>query len=329
MGFCLNTISFLQFHFISHQAMNYDRLIQCQGNGIAYIKHLELRILELDAQLSCFPESQRRPCKVCQNPSHYRNDVGSSQELYGDYPHDQSRSPENTIQIISYEPPNQGDPPVITNSPTPTVARIREWERLLSFASSVSNLPKSTGWKNWISNGEPDRKKVVLNLLFGLASPDAGDFLLSTAPLASPTASILLKYSKCIRPTENTDTTISKNRPFTCFQELIFCSLCAVALEVTSKEKVFPVMRSVFGSDAQEKTLRVRIRGAKWVNRAMYLLSISTWGLRSWDIIYIGMNEPTPTSITELTGGGYVCQPSAKSTFLTTSMTIRLNLMTW
>ncbi|CDM29690.1 unnamed protein product [Penicillium roqueforti FM164] len=76
-------------------------------------------------------------------------------------------------------------------------------------------------------------------------------------------------------------------RPFACFQELIFCLLCTVALEVTLKENVFQAMQSVFHCDANSKSLRGRIRGAKWANRAIYLLSRTNWGSRSWDIIYI------------------------------------------
>ncbi|KAJ6076868.1 hypothetical protein N7499_008849 [Penicillium canescens] len=62
--------------------------------------------------------------------------------------------------------------------------------------------------------------------------------------------------------------------------------MCAVALEVTSKKIVFECMQSVFQSDAEFKSLRTRIHGAKWANRAIHLLSRTEWGSRSWDLIY-------------------------------------------
>ncbi|KAJ5967162.1 hypothetical protein N7501_003410 [Penicillium viridicatum] len=96
-----------------------------------------------------------------------------------------------------------------------------------------------------------------------------------------------------MEPVEMTDTSAESvaKRPFACFQELIFCSLCAVALEVNPKENVFQAMRSVFRCDAQSKTLQGRIRGAKWANRAIYLLSRTNRGSYSWDIIYVASNQ--------------------------------------
>ncbi|QQK46745.1 hypothetical protein Pdw03_1643 [Penicillium digitatum] len=57
------------------------------------------------------------------------------------------------------------------------------------------------------------------------------------------------------------------------------------------KEEVFQHMQSVFCCDAKPKALRGRIRGAKWANRAIYLLSSTVWGSCSWDIIYIASNR--------------------------------------
>ncbi|KAJ6159176.1 hypothetical protein N7485_012002 [Penicillium canescens] len=67
--------------------------------------------------------------------------------------------------------------------------------------------------------------------------------------------------------------------------------MCAVALEVTSKKIVFECMQSVFQSDAEFKSLRTRIHGAKWANRAIHLLSRTEWGSRSWDLIYAANNQ--------------------------------------
>ncbi|EKV04072.1 hypothetical protein PDIG_91260 [Penicillium digitatum PHI26] len=114
------------------------------------------------------------------------------------------------------------------------------------------------------------------------------------------------------------------NSPFACFKELLFCSLCAVALEVMPKEEVFQHMQSVFCCDAKPKALRGRIRGAKWANRAIYLLSSTVWGSCSWDIIYIGMKRIPGFS---RQANFWDRQLVIESTFIASSMTIRLTPM--
>lgn len=289
--------------------MDRNRLIQCQGDDIVYIKHLELRIIELEcAYSSRYPESpgsrqqlsgQCRPCEVCRNldPSH---EIGSASGITADNirlvsgtcPDNQSsqhsRPQESIFSFVPYEPSLKTASPATADSSTLTKPTQKKRNRLSSFISSVGGLPESSHWKSWASINETQRKNIVFSLVSGLAFPNEEKRIASEQPAP---ISILLEYGTSMKPAETKygSAKSAALRPFACFQELIFCSLCAVALEVTSKENVFQAMRSVFRSDAEPKSLRARIRGAKWANRAVYLLSLTKWGSCSWDIIYVGM----------------------------------------
>lgn len=288
--------------------MDRNRLIQCQGDNIVYIKHLESRIIELeDACSSRYPESQLsqqqisgqcRPCEFCRNLNLYQDPGGSrgstadsirlaSESCQANQSGQHSKPPESIFAFIPYEPPVTTASLVTAQSSTMTKPTQKKRNRLSSFISSVGNLPESSHWNNWASISETQRKKIVFSLISGLTFPNLANPIASEHPAP---ISILLEYGTSMEPAElkYASAKSAAMRPFACFQELIFCSLCAVALEVTSKKNVFQAMQSVFRSDAEPKSLRARIRGAKWANRAIYLLSRTNWGSCSWDIIYVG-----------------------------------------
>ncbi|KAJ6002336.1 hypothetical protein N7522_007563 [Penicillium canescens] len=60
---------------------------------------------------------------------------------------------------------------------------------------------------------------------------------------------------------------------------------------VESKDDVYETMRGVFGSDAYSKRFETLIRGAKWVNKVISLLSHTRWALRSWDIFLVAARQ--------------------------------------
>lgn len=301
--------------------MDHTRLIQCQGNDLAYIKHLELRIIELESACSSrYPESsgiqqqtsgQYRPCEACRDLNLSTQDVGASQEISADSIrldsescHDNqssqhNRPPESTFAFIPYEPSVTTATPVTADPSALIKSTQKQQGRLSSFASSINNLPKSAKWEDWISISEAQRKKILSSLVSGLAFPKDCNPIARQQPAP---ISILIQYGTSMEPArmEPTSEKSTVKRPFACFQELIFCSLCAVALEVSPKENVFQAMQAVFHCDAKSKSLRARIRGAKWANRAIYLLSRTDWGSCSWDIIYVGMKRipsfPTETN---------------------------------
>ncbi|KAJ5971848.1 uncharacterized protein N7479_001766 [Penicillium vulpinum] len=289
--------------------MDYTRLIQCQGNDPTYIKHLELRIIELESTCSSrYPETsgvqqqisgQHRPCEICRDPNLSTQDIDASQEISADSIrlasescHDNqsiqhsNRPPGSTFAFIPYEPPVTTEPLVTTDSSALTDSARQQWNHLDSLASSLSDIPKTSRWKVWTSTNDDRRKNIVLSLVSGLVFPNDDNPI--AHELSAP-ISILLEYSKSMEPAEPrcASANSEEKRQFIYFQELIFCSMCAVALEFTPTEVVFAVMRSVFQSDAKSKTLRARIYGAKWANRAIYLLSRTRLGSCSWDLIYI------------------------------------------
>ncbi|CRL22235.1 unnamed protein product [Penicillium camemberti] len=293
-----------------------NRLFQCRGDGLVYIQHLEFRILELESACSSrYPDTlgsqqqigrQCRPCEVCRNPNIYQG-LGGSREISADSIrlasesgddnqsiasescHDNqssqhSRTPERAYTFIPYLPTASS---VVKDSSTPTKPTQRKRNHLSLFTSLVSNLPESSDWKNWASINETQRKDIVFCLASGIAVPKNDSHIASDQPTTIPI--LLKKYATSMEPVEMKRTSAGSvaNSPFACFKELLFCSLCAVALEVMPKEIVFQYMQSVFRCDAQSKSLRGRVRGAKWANRAIYLLSSTNWGSCSWDIIYI------------------------------------------
>lgn len=297
-----------------------NRLFQCRGDGLVYIQHLEFRILELESACSSrYPDTlgsqqqigrQCRPCEVCRNPNIYQG-LGGSREISADSIrlasesgddnqsiasescHDNqssqhSRTPERAYTFIPYLPTASS---VVKDSSTPTKPTQRKRNHLSLFTSLVSNLPESSDWKNWASINETQRKDIVFCLASGIAVPKNDSHIASDQPTTIPI--LLKKYATSMEPVEMKRTSAGSvaNSPFACFKELLFCSLCAVALEVMPKEIVFQYMQSVFRCDAQSKSLRGRVRGAKWANRAIYLLSSTNWGSCSWDIIYIGMKH--------------------------------------
>ncbi|KAJ5642846.1 hypothetical protein N7490_006846 [Penicillium lividum] len=158
-------------------------------------------------------------------------------------------------------------------------------EDLSGLYSKFQSLPKSENWKVLFSYDEGRRQEIVRHLISGLAPlKSKSPSMLSSNPLISA----LHRYSESMRATalDQANPTKPKNRPFACFRELVFCSMCAVARITTKSEIVYDIMRSVYGSDACSERFRALIRGAKWANEAIYHLSRTKCGKRSWDIVY-------------------------------------------
>ncbi|KAJ5654926.1 hypothetical protein N7490_001929 [Penicillium lividum] len=158
-------------------------------------------------------------------------------------------------------------------------------EDLSGLYSKFQSLPKSENWKVLFSYDEGRRQEIVRHLISGLAPlKSKSPSMLSSNPLISA----LHRYSESMKATalDQANPTKPKNRPFACFRELVFCSMCAVARITTKSEIVYDIMRSVYGSDACSERFRALIRGAKWANEAIYHLSRTKCGKRSWDIVY-------------------------------------------
>lgn len=280
--------SFPRIYFV--QTMISERLFQCRGDSSTYIQHLELRVLDLEsAHATCrCPNSERgrqltnvqsRSCDVCEDPGRYFKSVSPARPVDSFSFSRPDESDNSTLQVEIWQPQREV---VKKTSSTKSHAKA-----IAQLYSKFESLPNSDNWKDLMSFNEVSRKEILLRLISGFDSPE--NISLSNVPPNSLT-SVLHEYCKSMQATLSAQAgkRKSKNKPYTCFRELVFCSLCAVAQKYIESETVYNIMRSVFGSDASSDRFRALIRGAKWANKIIYHLSQTKFGLRSWDMIYSG-----------------------------------------
>ncbi|KAJ6024776.1 hypothetical protein N7540_005573 [Penicillium herquei] len=269
--------------------MDSERLFRCQHDSPTYIKHLELRVVFLESTCNTsHPNSQQqlasalsRSCDVCQNPDRYTEDWNPGNHGYISNLNSQSGSAETgggDLQIEFWQPKRDSG------------NKSGDAKDLTKIYSKFKSLPETENWKKLLSCDESQRKEIVRHLMTGLSIPDRNHSS-KLLPDPNPTVSAINEYGNSIKATTPAyaNLTKSKNRPFVCFRELIFCSMCAVAKINTDVETVYNSMRSLYGSDACSERFSGLIRGAKWANQAIYHLSQTTYGLRSWDILYTSM----------------------------------------
>lgn len=265
-----------------------ERLFQCRGDSPTYVQHLESRVLDLESAraTSRCPQrgrklttTQSRPCDVCENPGRYFKSVGSVNPVGSFSFSHPDESDGSTLQVEIWQPQREVG--------KKTSSTKRDAKDISQLCSKFESLPKSNIWKDLVSFDEVSRKEILLRLISGFDSPES--ISLSKIPPNSLT-SVLHEYCKSMQATVSAQAgnKKSQNKPYTCFRELVFCSLCAVAQSYIESETVYNIMRSVFGSDASSERFRALIRGAKWANKAIYHLSQTKFGLCSWDIIYSG-----------------------------------------
>ncbi|KAJ5713934.1 uncharacterized protein N7483_011115 [Penicillium malachiteum] len=227
-----------------------------------------------------------KSCDVCQNPDRYIEDGNPGNPVNISNLNNQSGSAEtggSDLQIEFWQPKRDSG-----NKDGDLGNKDGDAKDLKKIYSKFESLPKTENWKELFSCDENKRKEIVRHLMTGLAIPDSNP---SSKLLPDPnlTVSAINEYGKSMSSPGYANSTKSKNRPFACFRELIFCSMCAVAKINTDVETVYDSMRSVYGSDACSERFNGLIRGAKWANQAIYHLSQTKYGLRSWDILYTGM----------------------------------------
>lgn len=160
---------------------------------------------------------------------------------------------------------------------------------LSNFTCFIRDLPKSKTWKQWVSVDDSQRVGFTRGLVEGFAPMEeivdqpVEPKLIPRKTSISAKLAILHEYGNSMNTSNTTGRQLKR------FRELIFCSLCAVALRsAKSKDEVYEAMRGVFGSDAHSKTFDALIRGAKWINHTISLLSYTKWALRSWDMVLVG-----------------------------------------
>ncbi|KAI1829006.1 hypothetical protein DTO027I6_10068 [Penicillium roqueforti] len=292
------------------------RQIPFEGDDAAYILFLETRIFQLEdslrqpAQKSTIRTSSspadfngvRNQVEVCEKPHHHRRQIHIAPETQspdGDTEpsleefdeqggvHKDGANPD-AFNIIEYNPTAHLDPNW-TRKRARDQSKKHQPKTLSRFISFIDNLPESEIWKNWVSALDEIQRKEYLEALVQNCGSGTSNFAsLGTAKeladvSSKPTdISILSQYASFM---------VSfgmLNQQLACFQNLVFVSLCAVALEKTeNKDGVHAVMREVLGSAASSKQLVKLVRGAKWANSLVSLLSKTKWASRSWDILCV------------------------------------------
>ncbi|KAJ5117686.1 hypothetical protein N7448_011318 [Penicillium atrosanguineum] len=286
------------------------RQIEFDGDDAAYIRYLEALVLELrqalqsdtDARVATFSRSPGafdalatipnvRPTdyvttidntsEVCASGNREEPVIGS--RVRGRLSVEAAKGHDQTFHVIEYTPSK--------GRTSNAREKQKQYENLSKLASRLNTLSKSgIGFNGVCTRNEraiilrglvQGCSKVISSCLPPLVVPTA----LSTSTSGLTEASILSNYAQSISTVRTT------NRQAACIQELIFVSMCAVALrneEDAEKDNIYKNMREVFQSDAGLPQLQKLIRGAKWANSAVSLLTPS-WKTRSWDLLIFGM----------------------------------------
>ncbi|SPB49721.1 unnamed protein product [Aspergillus niger] len=196
---------------------------------------------------------------------------------------DQENARGSTFKVIEYNPPcdETSRPKNRERGGAQSQSAERQHQALSEFKRLICDLPRTETWKEWISVADPKREEFVRGLVEGFAPPDVLSALPRKSPMSTELA-LLHEYGNSVK------VSCATGRQWKNFRELIFCSLCAVALRSTrSNDDVYEAMRNVFGSDAKTKSLEALVRGAKWVNRTISLLTNTEWALRGWDTAFL------------------------------------------
>lgn len=285
------------------------RRIQFEGDDASYIRFLEGRVLELESAIrQSLPQRARLQrivspvrhgvssrfnsmCGADDNRTRQRisEPEGSAQDggtrpAFASDGIDQENARGSTFKVIEYNPPcdETSRPKNRERGGAQSQSAERQHQALSEFKRLICDLPRTETWKEWISVADPKREEFVRGLVEGFAPPDVLSALPRKSPMSTELA-LLHEYGNSVK------VSCATGRQWKNFRELIFCSLCAVALRSTrSNDDVYEAMRNVFGSDAKTKSLEALVRGAKWVNRTISLLTNTEWALRGWDTAFLG-----------------------------------------
>lgn len=294
-----------------------ERRVQFEGDDASYIRFLEARVLELEniiqqslpqrahLRRTLFPTSHgdsSRANSTCgavynctrqgisepEDSAQRRQDDGTRQAFASRSEHQDIQQHDDargcTFKVIEYNPSRDANFCLKNRKQGgQSQSAERQLQVLSEFTCFIRDLPKSNAWKEWVSVDDSQRVSLIRGLVEGFAPTEVLKVLPRKSPMSTELA-ILHEYGNSMKTSSTTD------RQLTCFRELIFCSLCAVALRsAKNKDDVYEAMRGVFGSDAYSKKFKALVRGAKWVNHIISLLLHTKWALRSWDIALVGM----------------------------------------
>ena len=188
--------------------MGSARLLQCQGDTPTYIKHLELRVIYLEAtrDTPSYLDSrngqhrtgeQTKSCDVCQTPDRY---AGSSSTYAANVARNQPYLDEtcsDDLQIEFWKPKEKVDGKSTTKGRASTVDGA---EDLPELCSKFECLPESGSWKVLLFSDDVQKKEIVRHLISGLAPSESSS---SSKPSSDPLVLALSDYSKSISATSS------------------------------------------------------------------------------------------------------------------------------
>ncbi|KAJ5110877.1 hypothetical protein N7532_001412 [Penicillium argentinense] len=289
-----------------------------EGNDAAYIEFLEAQVLQLQdylQQTSQQHTENEAPLRSTANLNERRN----QDETFENYNRNTCESryasevqyhsdsvqpaPEDlehrhlhkgdgdsaALKVIEYDPKAHIDRNGTDKCPRNQSNEPQRQQLLAKLTTSFNNLPRSAEWKNWVSIFNSNQRRQFLRDLIQTCGSSASSFgpqttpkILAGVPSNSTNIAILSNYANSMVSFGILDRQLGN------FRQVLFVSLCAVVLEtVEDKDNVFEVMRKIMGSDTSSKQLMKLVRGAKWVNSFISLLSTTKWASMSWDAICV------------------------------------------
>lgn len=184
------------------------------------------------------------------------------------------------LKIIEYNPHSQG------NSTTPANSEKEyRWQRELK--QMLERIPSLDFWENERSNF-PLVNETILKAAVN-HEPFLMDLSLNSKKFPHTRDVIVILRHYCSF-TKGVISEANISQKTASFMELIFVSLCAVALKtVEDAQRVYGIMR-LYVSDARQRHLDKLIRGAIWANQSISALSKTDWGTRAAEVFLIGKN---------------------------------------
>ncbi|KAI3054440.1 hypothetical protein CBS147353_11442 [Aspergillus niger] len=171
---------------------------------------------------------------------------------------DQENACGSTFKVIEYNPPCDENPrPKNRKRGARSQSAKRQHQALSEFTCFIRDLPETETWKEWISVADSQREELVRALVEGFAPTDVLSALPRKSTMSTELA-ILHEYGNSVK-------------------------ICIALRSIRSNDDVYEAMRNVFGSDASSKSFEALVRGAKWVNHTISLLTHTKWALRGWD----------------------------------------------
>lgn len=242
------------------------RRFQFSGDDEAYIQFLERRVLELENNLRSPSqiEVSSQPARSTAADSAQTGKRGASSTKAG--------GGSANLQFVKF---------VLPQDRTPNDTQIRRQSALDALLEKIPTLSK-------LRSAEYDLPRRNHDVLKGLGIIDYRIHEVPESTQNVDIISILHRFSNLVSNIGSEKAFLAK---MACFRELVFMSLCAVALTLELENgtaRVYDIMRSFIGSEVQEKYLRKLLRGTTWAHELISTLSTKDWAPGCSYVLFLG-----------------------------------------